>query len=62
MRDGKVRLGKESLFAQTKLDEKIGEDVDMNDVGDDHDIYIVKETGKMFIKDFEQEDNDKNEK
>ncbi len=44
------------------MDEKIGEDVDMNDVGDDQDIYIVKETGKMFIKDFEQEDNDKNEK
>jgi hypothetical protein len=39
-----------------------GEDVNMNDAGDNQDIYIVKETGKMFIKDFEQEDQDKNEK
>lgn len=42
------------------MDGKMGEDVNMNDVGDDQDIYIVKETGKMFIKDFEQEDKDKN--
>ena len=39
-----------------------GEDVNMNDGGDNQDIYIVKETGKMFIKDFEQEEQDKNDK
>ena len=39
---------------------KISQLQNMNDVGDDQDIYIVKETGKMFIKDFEQEDKDKN--